>query len=287
MTGPKVVGTIPTDGGTPAPATPSPKAVAIAESKPTRVLPTDRVGFPKQLELLRAYAALAAQGTAAPGNTAAADLVGMHKDTARLALPFFLDVGLLTKSGDGYIPSPEVLAYGKAFSWSQDTAGQRLGPLFKRTWFAQALLPRLAMGQVEEGRAVQVLGEACGATPRYEGQIKTLLNYLTTSGVIRRDGDTIREGTVSEPEAAMATPRTDTPVEAKDVAREVTKVVPRGPAITTSFAQVPEGVLRIAVDVNVDLREFSTWRPERITAFWAGIAQVLAAKAGIEQGAGS
>ena len=59
---------------------------------------------------------------------------------------------------------------------------------------------------------------------------------------------------------------------------------PRPAAVATAFAQVPEGVLKFSVDVNVDLREFATWQPDRISAFWAGIAQVLAAKAAVEGG---
>lgn len=285
MTGPKVVGTIPTEGGASSAATPNGKPSANTD-RPTRALPTERIGFGKQLDLLRGYAALVAQGTAAPTNPAVANLVSLNRNTTILAHPFFLDIGLLTKAGDGYVPAPEVVAYGKAFSWNQETAAQRLAPVLRRSWFAQELLPRLAMGTLDEIRAIQLLGEAASAGPRFEGQIKTLLQYLTVAGVIRREGDTIREGTsVYEPEGEMANPRTDTTTQ---TAKEIvpTKESPRTPAISTAFSQVPEGVLRIAVDVNVDLREFSTWRPDRISAFWAGIAQVLAAKAAVEQGSG-
>ena len=286
MTGPKVVGSIPTEGTPPA-GTATPAKPTVGSDKPTRALPTDRIGFAKQLELLRGYAALAAQGTSAPTNPAVANLVGLNRNTSILAHPFFLDIGLLGKTGDGYTPAPEVIAYGKAFSWNQETAAQRLAPVLRRTWFAQELLPRLAMGTLDETRAIQLLGEASSAGPRFEGQIKGLLQYLTVSGVIRREGDTIREGTsVYEPEVDMGTSRTET---ATQTQREVAmpKDAPRVPAVSTAFSQVPEGVLRIAVDVNVDLREFSTWRPDRISAFWAGIAQVLAAKAAVEQGSGS
>jgi hypothetical protein len=58
----------------------------------------------------------------------------------------------------------------------------------------------------------------------------------------------------------------------------------RAPSIATAFSQAPEGVLRFNVDVSVDMKEFATWQPERISAFWAGIAQVLAAKAKVEAG---
>src|SRR2546429_1161223 len=117
MAEPRVAGTIPANKDVP---TQKDKSKGDGD-RPTKPLPTDRVSFAKQLEILRGYAALVAQGTAAPTNPAVADLVGLNRNTTILAHPFFIDVGLLIKSGDGYMPASEVLAYGKAHSWNPDT----------------------------------------------------------------------------------------------------------------------------------------------------------------------
>ena len=53
--------------------------------------------------------------------------------------------------------------------------------------------------------------------------------------------------------------------------------------VTTTFNQAPEGLVQFAVSVRVDMAELSSWRPDRIAAFFAGIAQVLAAKGDVEQ----
>lgn len=293
MTGtPNVVGSIPPEAAA-ASAQRTPKKkdakakskpVPAAAEKPTHALPTDRVGLAKQFELLRAWAALVQQGTAAPSNLAIANLVDLNRATTLLAIPYFIDIGFLTKVGDGYAPAPEVVAYGKAFSWNQETAAQRLASVLQRSWAAQVVLPHLRMGPQSETRIVQLLGEACSAGPKFEGQLKLLLQYLVLTGVVRRDGDTIREGAATADAGVEMQPRTesDTTAPKVDAAPSVRDV--RVPGINTAFAQVPEGVLRFNVDVNVDLREFAAWTPERISAFWSGIAQVLAAKAAVEAG---
>ncbi len=39
----------------------------------------------------------------------------------------------------------------------------------------------------------------------------------------------------------------------------------------------PEGVLRLYVDLSVDVSEMREWRPERITAYFAGVERALRA----------
>ncbi|HYT04907.1 MAG TPA: hypothetical protein VEM13_08530 [Gemmatimonadales bacterium] len=274
----KVAGSIPTQEAASQTA-PQKEKQAVVSDRPSKVLPTNRIAFSKQLEILRGFAALGAQGVSAPTNPAVADLVGLNRSTTLLALPFFVDVGLLTKSGDGYVPAQEVLAYGKAHSWNADTAPQKLTPIFRRAWFAQAILTRLALGTVEEKKALEVLGVACGAEPKYEPQLKTLLQYLAVTGLMRRDGDTIRA-----PEAGIDEPAETNGGDPATTTKEVTpsKEGARAAAIATAFAHIPEGRLRISVDLDLDVREFASWRPERTNAFFSGIAQVLAAKAAVE-----
>jgi len=176
-----------------------------------------------------------------------------------------------------------VLAYGKAFSWNPDTAGQKLAPLLRRTWFSDVLLPRLQLGPMDEKAAIEELAVACGAGPKYEGQLKMVLTYMSIAGLIRRDGDTLRAADLGvEPDRPAG------PIENGNVPTKETPPPTTRPAtVSTSFAHVPEGVLRFNVEVNVDMKEFATWRPDRIAAFWAGIAQVLAAKAAVEEKAGN
>jgi hypothetical protein len=44
-----------------------------------------------------------------------------------------------------------------------------------------------------------------------------------------------------------------------------------------------EGAVQFHVAIRVSMQEMSGWTPDRITAFFAGLAQVLAAKKGTEE----
>ena len=55
-------------------------------------------------------------------------------------------------------------------------------------------------------------------------------------------------------------------------------------SLTPSLA---EGAMRFNVSFTVDMAEMANWRADRIAAFFAGIAQVLAAKAEVEKTAGT
>lgn len=270
----------------------APKVAAALDSasdRPTRALPTDRIGFAKQLQLLRAYAALAAQTGRAVSNPEVAQVVGLNRSTSLLAHAFFFDAGLLEKSGTGSLPVAEVTAFHKAYSWNAETAGYKLAPRLRRQWFAERLLPRLAtLGPMSEADAVRELAEACGAGRKYDSQLRLLLDFLSTAGLIRREADRVEEGPTATEGEPM--PRAEAVGASADRASDTDAPAPReatrAPTVATSFSQVPEGVLRFHVEVNVDLRDFANWRPDRIAAFWAGIAQVLAAKAAVEGEAG-
>jgi hypothetical protein len=172
---------------------------------PTRRLPTPRISFPRQLDLLRAYAAASDGGTKPVDNKDVAQFVGMSKDTVSLANPFFADAGFLTRVEGGYLPAPAVLNFARVHQWDAEKAGAELGPLMRRTWFAEALLPRLAFNAMAERDAIIELAKEAGANKSYEPQIATLLDYLATAGlVMRENGMLTRSRSISrqEPEAS-------------------------------------------------------------------------------------
>src|SRR5579863_8993712 len=75
---------------------PAPKAAA--SSKPTKFLPTDRITFSRQLDILRAWAAASGPLGKAVANNDVADIVKMQASTVSLANAFFASVGLLTRT---------------------------------------------------------------------------------------------------------------------------------------------------------------------------------------------
>jgi hypothetical protein len=271
----------PTPSAPPAPqGEPGPQPQKVAKPKPTQILPTDRFIFNKQLNVLRAYGVASSFGSKPTRINDVANIVKMTASTVSMANPFFIDIGLLLKSGMGYVPAPEVIAFARAYEWNPEAAAHKLAPLLEQTWFAQELLPRLTFGQMDESGAVADLAHTAGAGPEYRNQIRILIDYLEAGGLVQRDGDFLRKPAASHRASATNQERT-TP----QPAAEQRDAQPSRTSVSTVFTQAAEGVVQFHISVKVDMSEFAGWQPDRIAAFFGGIAQVLAAKGAVEKGA--
>lgn len=256
------------------------KATSNARSRPQRPLPTNRIAYPKQLDLLRAYVAASGPTGKAVANKDVAGIVKLSADTISLGNAFFSDVGFLQRLDSGYVPADEVKAFARAHEWQPDSAPERLAPLVEHSWFGETLLTRLQFNAMEEAEAVQVLAEAIGAGPAYRPQINTLIDYMESSGLIVRDGNMIRrvrDRQPNQPERAVAHEQP----QASQAAQPAAAHPSRG--VSTSFSQAAQGLVAFDVSVRVNMSEMANWTPDRIQAFFAGIAQVLAAKGRIEE----
>jgi hypothetical protein len=168
------------------------KPAAKKSEKVTEILPTDRLSLTKQLEILRAYGALAETNGGVVTNAAVAKIVDKAETTVSLSNAFFNDVGLIQRTGAGYAPSSEVIAFCHAHEWDQEKAAHKLAPLLNRTWFAQALIPKLKFRALKYEEAVQALAEACFADKGYLLQLKMLVEYLVVTGIVVNDEGEIR-----------------------------------------------------------------------------------------------
>jgi hypothetical protein len=256
-------------------AKPGPKP---AGERPSKYLPTPRITFSKQLDILRAFAAASGPTGKVASNDDVAEIVKMNPSTISLANPFLASGGLITKTDGGYIPCPEVMSFLRAYEWSPDTAAQKLAPVLAKTWFAEELLSKLAFGPMTEDEAIQDLADAANAAPEYRGQLEILLDYLGAAGLIQRDGTQIkRGGTMTLAIGATASESPPTKTDSPPPAQETT---PK-PFMPSLFGTT-EGAVNFHVSVRVDMSEFANWKPDRIAAFFGGMAQVLAAKAKVE-----
>lgn len=107
-----------------------------------------------------------------------------------------------------------------------------------------------------------------------------LLDYLAAAGLVQRDGNQIKKGPVNVVNvSASIGPQTD----AAPAKQEPTSELPstKVPLVPSLFGTT-EGAVNFHVSVRVDMGEFANWKPDRIAAFFAGMAQVLAAKAKVE-----
>jgi hypothetical protein len=245
-------------------------------SEPQQPIPSNRIHFDNQLKFLRAYAAASNQGAKPVSNEDVAAVVEMQASTVSLANNFFIKNGFLIRSGRELLPAKEVLEYKLAHDWDPNTAAHKLAPLVERSWFGQALKPKLDLRPMEEGEAIADLAQRANVGPEYRGQIKTMIDYMVTSGMVARDG-------------AMLTLNRRRPNEST-TEPTVEKSAPLAPKAAddgnVDLGQLPfgqVGSIRFAVSINVDMTQMSQWEPHRITAFFTGLAQVIASQKGGRQ----
>lgn len=266
------------DNGGAAPAASSgvPSRASPAKRRlPTKPVPTDRIAFPKQFDILRAYAAASGQARKAVSNEEVAALVKMNASTVSLANPLFAEIGLLVRQDGKYVPSDEVFEFQRAYSWNPESAAHKLAPRFHGAWFWEAIKSHLEFGSIPHGQALGLLADASEADPSYRSRLTMLLEYLRAvglvslaNGVVTRSGEDIP---VSEP--------------LMDNAEDNTKKALHKPIPATRIPTVApsrEGRLQFNISLDISMAELSSWPADRISAFFGGVAQVLAAKAGVQ-----
>src|SRR5258708_6814325 len=77
-------------------------------SKPTKSLPSERITFSRQLDILRGWAAASGPLRKAVSNNEVAKIVDMQPTTVSMLNAFFASTGLLVKTEGGYVPAEEV-----------------------------------------------------------------------------------------------------------------------------------------------------------------------------------
>ena len=155
-----------------------------------RILPTDRLAFDKQKELLRAFAAeYAANGGQPVTNDKAGEIIGLSGSTISQTNGFFCDVGLLVRSDQGgFVPSNELVEYNNACQWDESEARLKLRPIFERTWFYRCLIPRLHLSPQSKTICLSVLASESKAQPEHNERLLNLISFLELAGVVSESG---------------------------------------------------------------------------------------------------
>ncbi len=173
---------------------PSSEIPKVGKAKPSKVLPTDRLSFDKQLNTLRGYAAASGIDRKAVSNREVGVIVQIHENTISICNPFFQDIGLLFKEGQKNRPSDEVGDYSQAFEWDGDKAAQKLALVLRKAWFSVALIPKLTFRPLTKDEAISFLANEAKAPKEYKAQLELILEYLKVAGIIQYDGATVTLG---------------------------------------------------------------------------------------------
>jgi hypothetical protein len=163
---------------------------------PTQVLPTDRISAEKQIRILAAFAtSYAAEGQPVT-NERAGKAVDMSGQTVVTTNAFFIAIGFLERVGPGqFKPTEPVMAFQRAYAWNPASAPNKLAPSFKDQWFGKTLISYLQLRRkLPKSEAIAYLAESCNALPKFNDQLRTLLDLMKEVGIIQFDGDYLELG---------------------------------------------------------------------------------------------
>ena len=174
----------------------------------TKVIPTNRLTLPKQVEIIRAYGAAFDNSKEPVGIEEVMKYVGMAAATVSQTNAFLQELGLVRKDGRRFIPASEVMAMNRLYDVSKEKALNKLAPLFERSWFGAIVIPKLKFRSMSEEDMVHQLFEEATAEPQHLQQIRMLIDYLVLVGLVERAGADlkIKNGVTEEahPPAAAA-----------------------------------------------------------------------------------
>jgi hypothetical protein len=176
--------------------------------KPTKTLPTDRLSFEKQMLILRGIVkASLSNDRGAVANNDAAQYADVAASSVSLCNAFFVDCGLTVREGIKIRPADVVYEFDTAAQWEPETAAHKLAPVISTTWFAKAIMTKLALKpSIPTAEALAFLAQQCNAPLEYKPQLTVLLEYLNACGLIHLDGASITLGKRAAPAAPIPAP---------------------------------------------------------------------------------
>lgn len=174
------------------------------KSKPTKNLPTDRVGKDTQFSILRAYAkASEDQGRTGVSNGDVAKYANVSPSSISVCNPFWNDAGLLVREGIKQRPVEAVYAYDQAAEWGADRPMSKLASVLASSWFGRPILARLALKPASVTEALSLLAEECKASLEYKSQVQLLLDYLEAAGLIVIEGTVVSKAAKAQNETPL------------------------------------------------------------------------------------
>jgi len=172
-----------------------------------KALPTDRSKLETQLAILRAYAAASGDEKKLVDVNLAASTAHLGRDTVSLSNEFFRGSGLLKREGRKFVPCSEVFEYAQAYRLDPPSAGKRLAPILRKSWFGDHVLTCLAVRSTARKHALLIdLGQMAGAEAEHMPRVELLLKYLEVAELIAVSADEVAEVRSADQEVATEEP---------------------------------------------------------------------------------
>jgi hypothetical protein len=167
-------------------------AAKAQKQRSDRSLPTDRLSFEKQIEVLRVIAQISGNGRRPVTAEDLSASIGLRGNTGGLSNKFFRDSGWVESAGRGmYAATEPLLEYHRHLNVdAQDVVGARryLAVAAQGSWYWDALDPMLDEGGARPTLALHALSKAAGAYD-HTPQLLQILTWLEWLGLVRREGE--------------------------------------------------------------------------------------------------
>ena len=160
----------------------------------TKILPTDRISFDRQVEILKAFSACYESNggkPVTPDQAGDALTPKFSGSTIGVAVPFFVDAGLLTRADTGFAPIRELVEYNRAFDFSPAEAKRKIRPVVESAWFSKLLGPRLRLAPQNFEDCVGVLAIEATAEKEHLERVRPLIKFLEWAGIVNISGNSV------------------------------------------------------------------------------------------------
>ncbi len=261
----------------PSPPTPPPAATRSPQRpRASKVLPTDRMKFDAQVELLRRYARISGAAKRAVTSEEVARAQGIATNTAALNNAFFVESGWLETTGRGqHIATDALVTYNQRAQLdpaNAKAATSLLAGPARQSWYWKALEPYMQGGGLPKNEALVILSSDSDAGPEYKPQLENVLQWLQFVCLVRIEGDSLLPGDglglASESASRAAEP-----------VQPVVEDHPMQPTPEHSKAEATERkdvVLAFSVDFRLTASELASLSPDQIRALFEAVGAVAA-----------
>jgi len=205
-----------------------------------KALPTDRVTFAKQLDILRAAAAASGPDRKPVSNDDIAKVVNIHFNSISNCNPFFLEAGLFTRHKHQNMPCDEVFAYAERYEWEQEKAAYKLAPIIRKTWFCLTLVPKLTFRSLSVEEAIGFLAEEAGASRDYKDQLFMLVEYMRVSGIVAVEGNMVSLIKGATEESQQSNKSENQPIKDTDSRKDIDRNEELNPFIQGLLKKLPQ-----------------------------------------------
>jgi len=161
------------------------------ETQAAKELPFEKVGIEKQIEMLKAFAALREKKERSTYKDVG-PTIDLHPTLVSSCIRFWKSIGLLEVQDGGYRASNALLEFAKKSEWgAEDEAWSIMRGHLKESWFVEHLAVAFRIKKsLTEDELVNSLGSASGVTKRDAKIMKSLrilVELLVLSRIVMKD----------------------------------------------------------------------------------------------------